>query len=353
MENCQIMKKILILQNMILHYRKPIYNELSKYYDVTVLHSGSKSVGNDDKYKELITPVRRMCPFFLQSGVLSEMRTGQYDVVIAMFDIHWVNNIIAVFWGSNSRFLYWGHRYSKNCIGNKLRNLLMRVSDGVVLYSEAEISRMISAEVPKSKIFVAPNTIDVSNFSDGSSAYKDSFLFTGRAQKRKKVDLLIRAFSEVLDHIPENTKLNIVGSWQENNNLKTLAEHLKVSDRVVFHGEITDHEKLKTLFHHAYAYVSPGPVGLGVLHSFAYGVPVVTNYLGKHGPEFDNLSDGKNALLYKTYDEFKEVLVSLCNDKNLSTRLGRNAYELYAQDRTIERMVKGFREAIENKREKI
>ena len=41
------MEKILIIQNTILHYRKPLYNALSLYYDVTVLHSGKASSQNE------------------------------------------------------------------------------------------------------------------------------------------------------------------------------------------------------------------------------------------------------------------------------------------------------------------
>jgi len=219
--------------------------------------------------------------------------------------------------------------------------------DGVILYSDSEIPMMTLRGVNPSKLFVAPNTIHVSNYSDGSSAYKDSFLFTGRAQKRKKIDTFIRAFSDVIDRIPSNTKINIVGSGEENHKLANLAKQFGISDRVIFHGEIVDDEKLKPFFHSAYAYVSPGPVGLGVLHSFAYGVPVVTDRSGRHGPEFDNLINNENSLLYNTYDEFKNILISLSNDHALSVRLGRNAYELYAHERTIEKMVEGFRQAIE------
>ena len=39
-----MMKRILILQNTILHYRKPLYNKLAEQYDVTVLHSEEKKV---------------------------------------------------------------------------------------------------------------------------------------------------------------------------------------------------------------------------------------------------------------------------------------------------------------------
>jgi len=344
------MKKLLIIQGGIPHYRKPVYNELSRHYDVTVLHIGGKSVDVDDTYNEIIAPMKRFGPFFLQSGVMKVMRNGDYDAVIAMFDIRWVANIIAVFLRKKSRFLYWGHRYGKNYLTNRLRDLLMRLSDGVVLYSDAEISQMLSCGIPRSRIFVAPNTIHVSNHSDGSCADKDSFLFVGRAQKRKRIDLLIRAFSEIRDLIPNNTRINIIGAGKENDSLRGIAEQLGVSRHVIFHGEIVANEGLKPFFHSAYAYVSPGPVGLSVLHSFAYGVPVVTAHSGRHGPEFDDLEHGKNSLLYSTYNEFKKTLVNLCNDRSLAIRLGKNAYEHYAENRTLENMVEGFVEAIENKR---
>lgn len=341
------MKRILFLQNSILHYRRPVYNELSKYYDVTVLHSGGGTVGTDDTYREIIVPSKKFGAFYFQSGVLKTIGKGDYDAVIAMFDIHWICNIVAGLVRSNCRFIYWGHRYSKSRLGNRLRDLLMRSSDSVVLYSDSEIDRMVSRSIPASKIFVAPNTIAVPNHADGSRSNKCSFIFSGRAQKRKKVNLLIKAFSEILYEIPEDTKIIIVGSGQENDSLRALSNHLGVGRRVIFHGEVLDNEKLKTLFHSAYAYVSPGPVGLGLLHSFAYGVPVVTNSLERHGPELDNIVNGENGLLYMTYDELKQILITLCNDKSLTERLGRNAYLLYSKERTITKMVDGFRQAIE------
>lgn len=342
------MMKVLIIQDDIRHYRKPVYNELSKCFDVTVLHGGSKSVSDDDMYAEILASVKRIGPFFWQSGVLRAVRKGDYDVVIVMFDIHWVANIMAVFLKKNTRFLYWGHRYSRNLLGNRMRDILMRISDGVVLYGDSEIDRMISRGMPESKVFVAPNTVHVSNHSDGSGARKDSLLFAGRAQERKRVDILIRAFSEIVSRIPDNIEINIVGSGTENDRLKSMARQLGVSSRVVFHGEILDNEKLKPLFQRAFAYVSPGPVGLGVLHSFAYGLPVVTHISERHGPEFDNVADNENSLVYSTYDGLKKILVDLCNDKTLTARLGKNAYQLYADHRSLDRMVQGFREAIEN-----
>ncbi len=342
------MIKVLVLQNTIMHYRKTLYNALSTNYDITIMHSGEETLTENDHYKETIVPVRKIGPFYIQSNVIKEIKSRRYDIVIAMSDIRWIMNMLAIFMKSNICLLYWGHRYSKNGIINKVRDYILQHSDGIILYSDSEVERLISRGIDERDVYIAPNTVHVENASDGSAKKKDSLLFVGRAQRRKKIDELIKAFSQILNNIPGHIIINIVGEGKENELLAYTAQKTGVSERVVFHGSIIDDDKLKVLFDRAIAYVSPGPVGLGVLHSLAYGVPVVTNKEERHGPEFDNLADNENALFYSTNDEFKEILVKLCNNPTMTARLGKNAYELYKRERTIDVMVNGFRHAIDN-----
>lgn len=342
------MKKVLILQPKILHYRKALYSALSEHYDLTVLHSGKAVVTDDDCYRELIVPVRKVGPFFLQSGVLKEIRSGQYAVVVAMFDLRWFMNIVGAFLSGNTRYLYWGQIYTTNRLANFFRDRLMRSVDGVILYSGDFIDRIVSSGVPAAKLFVAQNTIHIDNHGVDWAVEKDSFIFSGRAQLRKRVSDLIRAFADVRDRLPENFVLNIVGAGPENDNLAALAAELDITDKVIFHGEIVRGDQLRPLFHRAIAYVSPGPVGLGVQHSFAYGVPVVTHRSEPHGPEFGDLKHQQNAMIYDTFDELKSILIELSTDRGLSEAMGRNAYEFYAENRTLAVMVRGFRSAIDN-----
>lgn len=340
------MKKILILQNEIMQYRKPVYNELSKYYEVTVLHSGKKSIVIEDKYKEIIADVKQLGPLYLQSGVLGKVRSNQYDIVIAMFDVRWIMNVLALWFHGTAKFLYWGHRYGKNNLINNFRNYLMKKSDGIILYSGGEIDRMIQSGLYEDKIFIAENTIDVPNHEDGSNKEKSSFLFVGRAQKRKKIDELLRAFSQIKDRLPSDLYINIIGDGDENEYLKKLVIELGINNKVFFHGAITDSEKLKVFFHKSYAYVSPGAVGLGVLHSLAYGVPVITYKDEYHGPEFDNLRNQENSLIVNNFEELIKALTVITDEKNYIT-LGNNAYKLYSEQRTIQYMINGFIKAIE------
>lgn len=348
MTNYSKKKRILVVQNQIMPYRKGVYNGLAEQYDVTVLHSGKPSVGPKDKYHEQIRRLIKIGPFFFQGGLFKAIGNGGYDVLIVMFDIRWINNVIALFFSSKLRFIYWGHRHSKNPIVNKVRYFLLRKVDAVIQYSDKENKRMVAKGVAPEKIFVANNTMNISNHSNGSLLSKDAFIFVGRAQKRKRVDILLKAFAESINRIPQNVKISIIGSGKENDRLKNIAKLYNIQDRVIFHGKIDDAACLKKLFHKAYAYVSPGPVGLGVLHSFAYGIPVVTSSRGKHGPEFDNLSKGQNAVIYNCFEELKSTLVKLCRNNQWAIQLGTNAYRTYCEDRSFHKMLKSMENAIEN-----
>lgn len=56
-------KKVLIIQNTIPHYRIPLYNELSKKYELTVLHSGNNRINENYKFNEIIASKRKIWPY--------------------------------------------------------------------------------------------------------------------------------------------------------------------------------------------------------------------------------------------------------------------------------------------------
>lgn len=340
------MKKIIFLQNEIMHYRKPVYNLLSDYYDVTVLHSGKKSWELNDRYNELIVNKFKFGPLYFQKNIFNKIRSNEYDVVVVMADLHWINNFLILFSNSRAKYITWGHRYSANFLVNMVRNIWLKYADANILYSDIELQRIINAGIPKEKFFIAENTIHVPNHQSGTHHKKVSFLFVGRAQKRKKVDELILAFHQLQDKLPNETLLEIVGDGEENVYLSQLADSLGIGDKVIFHGSITHPDKLREIFHRSYAYISPGPVGLGVLHSLAYGVPVITYRDEYHGPEFDNLIDSENAFIVNDFEELKSAMLQVIESATYIT-MGDTAYKLYQQERTIEYMVKGFINAIE------
>ena len=342
------MKKILILQNTIMEYRKPVYNGLAQWYDVTVLHAGPESAGPDDRYREIIAPQRRIGPFHVQRGAQIRRRMRNYDAVIAMFDLRWPTYLLPLLsQKKRPRIILWGHRYSGNEVANRARNFLMKHADKLLMYGDEEIERMVARGIDRSRIVLAWNTIHVPNHQDTSKSNKTGLLFIGRLQPSKKVHQLIEALANLQGRIADEITVEIIGSGEEETLLRETAKRMGISEKVHFHGRIDDPELLLAHFKKAVTHVSPGPIGLSALHSFAYGVPVIANVKERNGPEFCNLRHGHNALLVETQEEMEQAIEKLCNDRAYAARLGHNAYLHYVEKRALSRMLEGFREAIE------
>lgn len=345
--------RVVILQNMVPAYRKAFYNALSAHYDVTVVHTGQVSCNADDRYDEILLPSHRFGPFTWVSSLPPKF-SPQPRAVVAMFDIRWPQFVTRHLAPKSSRFLLWGHRYSRHTFINTIRDRLMRWADGVILYGEEELAAMLSRGISRDHIFIAPNTIDVPNHQDTSGARKNSFLYVGRLQERKRLDVILRIFASIIDRLPQDAVFNIVGDGDIRSELEALAASLLPRGRVVFHGAVTGNDALLPLFRQAYAYVSDN-VGLGLLHSFAYGVPVVTfqhqaqrqtNF--RHGPEVHILKDGNNGL-FCTDENLADTMLRLANTAAYAQTLGKNAYATYSETHTLNHMVNGFRQAVQGR----
>lgn len=328
-------------------YRKPILNMLAEYYLVVVLHSGQPTVGETDRYREIITPQKLLWRFHLQPRSPLGKIVHDFDVVIAMFDLGWPAYIAPLLWRKRPKYVLWGHRYSANSLACIARDYFLKRADRILLYGDEEVDMMKSRGVDASKISVAWNTLHIPNHKDTSCNEKSSFLFVGRLQKRKRIDLILNCFASILPKISDSTTLDIVGSGEIESELKDLARTLRIANRVNFYGRIDDPITLAKRFSLAHAYVSPGPVGLGVLHSLAYGVPVITLREARHGPEFHNLKDNHNSLICADQAELESAMHNICNDTELAKLLGKNAYTHYKTKRSPTRMVHGFIAAIE------
>lgn len=340
-------KSILILQNEIMEYRKPVYNGLAESYHLVVLHSGRPSVNEDDRYHECLTSKVSLWRIHRQPYSPLRKMIADFDAVIAMFDLGWPAYLAPLFWREHPKYILWGHRYSSNRIACNIRDQLMKRADRLLMYGDEDVELMVARGVDPAKIVIAWNTIHVHNHQDFSNAKKTSLLFVGRLQKRKRIDLFIRIFARLQGRISDDITLDIIGSGEIENDLKQIADNLGILHKVNFHGRIDNPNVLANYYSRAYAYVSPGPVGLGVLHSLAYGVPVITMRDVRHGPEFYNLVHGQNSIICDDVPVVEEAILRICTDPALAYQLGTNAYQYYVRERPLKRMLEGFKKAIE------
>ncbi len=96
----------------------------------------------------------------------------------------------------------------------------------------------------------------------------------------------------------------------------------------------------------------PGLVGLVVLDSFAYGLPMVTTDLPYHSPEIDYLIDGENGVMVKQAEDpnaYADAAVRVLLDQDFRDKLkagGAAALETYSIEAMAERFADGVTKAL-------
>jgi glycosyltransferase involved in cell wall biosynthesis len=125
-------------------------------------------------------------------------------------------------------------RYEKQCT--------MEADQVIVVVEEAK-DRLVATGVPKDKITIVGNTVDIDHFNSlGALAhlgdgYDDDFVisYVGGIEKHRGLDTAIQAMPKVIEAIPE-ARLLLVGDGNSRSELEMMAMELGIDDRVVFTG---------------------------------------------------------------------------------------------------------------------
>jgi glycosyltransferase involved in cell wall biosynthesis len=145
-------------------------------------------------------------------------------------------------------------------------------------------------------------------------------LYVGRLEWTKGVDLLLKAFQQLLDSFPDAT-LHIVGSGGEADVLRRQVPELIRSGQVIFCGAATPAE-VSAGMAEASLFVLPSRYEgfpLVLLESWAAGLPIVATSVGAI-PSF--VRDGVDGVLVKPGDPtaLRDGLAHLLSDKDLQVR---------------------------------
>lgn len=125
-------------------------------------------------------------------------------------------------------------------------------------------------------IDIVYNGVDLSNLQPAKKAETPLIVFLGRLQAYKSVDVLIRAFSDVVRQRPD-AKLVIAGAGEVESALKDLVRTLHLERSVSFAGKVSEQEK-RTLFQRAWLMVNPSMKegwGITTIEANACATPVI------------------------------------------------------------------------------
>ncbi len=251
------------------------------------------------------------------------------DVILAkLFGAH----LVCTSHGSDiqiNNVLNYGVR--RNFFANFMIRCILKISDYHTVVSNSMISDAINAGSYPSKIRVINNGIDLQclpnskDFLDSKYSFdKENFLilYLGRLHVKKCPDDLIKAMQIVSSEV-RSAKLIIAGKGEEESNLKQLVKKLKLSDRVLFTGFVSDKEKWQLMMN-CDVFVLPSEIeafGISLIEAMACKKPVVVTNIGAFTEIVKHKETGIIIPLHSPQD-IAEAIIELFKNPDLRYKIG-------------------------------
>lgn len=170
-------------------------------------------------------------------------------------------------------------------------------------------------------------------------------IFVGSFYAEKRIDFLIEACRCARQKL-DGLQLVMVGSGPDEARLR---RNSAGESWIHWAGMRRGREKV-LLMATADLMLNPGLVGLGILDSFALGVPMITTGCGLHSPEIAYLKDGENGLIVAdTVAGYAQAIIATLRDPEMLGRLRsgcRTSAALYTMDGMATRFADGVEAAL-------
>lgn len=184
---------------------------------------------------------------------------------------------------------------------------------------------------------IIPNAL---NLKDYKNKGDESFiLYAGRLVPHKRVEDLIKAYSDISKDFNEN--LTIIGSGPCKEKLKSYATSLGLEEKVSF-IPFLPRSKYRDYLSRCSIFVLPSSAeafGVVIIEAMASGKPVIARNI--IGPK-DIINHGYNGFLFNDTKELAEYLKLLLSDEELRKKLGENARDTIEEKYTFSKVAKEY-----------
>lgn len=287
-----------------------------------------------------------------QTNLIGWLEQWSPDVLIIEANPRYPNNVEAIDWmhERDRAVIGWGlgappiKGFLRN-IRQRNRGRLLAKLDAVIAYSTLGASQYRSLGFPEPNIFVAMNAVLPGPDSPAPARpLKDpvaqNLLFVGRLQRRKRVDLLLRACSALPSQLQPNVW--IIGDGSIRFELESLAKN--IYPRAEFFGALFGSE-LDHFFERADLFVLPGTGGLAIQQAMSHGLAVISAQ--GDGTQADLVHSSNGWLIPPGDLETLTVALrdALSNPERLQ-RMGAESHRIVREEVNLDTMVSQFLNAI-------
>lgn len=372
------MKKVVILQHRLLHYRIKLFDLLrerclSKGIQLELVHgqaSARERIRNDEgslpwAHKVLNRFAELPSLDIVWQPYPSDLRNA--DLVVVMQESRILSNYPLLFsrlW-SCRKVAYWGH--GKNFqsdaptgLRERWKNFLIGRVDWWFAYTGQTVDILKMSGYPVQQITQLDNAIDSSSFKAdlaawcvqdiaaerarlGIGATAPVGVFCGSLYPDKRLDLLVAAADLIRKTMPDFA-LVVIGDGPS---MPQMREAAQTRSWIHLLGLRKGREKA-LYFRMGDVMLNPGLVGLHIVDAFCAGMVMMTTSNARHSPEVAYLRDGQNGLYSgDTPQAYSQAVLDVIQNPVRLQRM--KAIALADSERyTLENMVSRFATGIED-----
>ena len=166
-----------------------------------------------------------------------------------------------------------------NIYGFVVRAILKNI-DWLTIFGEKERQELISYGIDPSRVFVLPNTLDITKYRPTEYVKSEyDLVFVGYLRKLKRIDLVLEMLKKIHQYRPQ-TNLLIVGEGEERENLEALSNLLGLTHAVNFSGwsDTPVEELRKSRIFVSFSATEGLPMTM--IEAMCTGVPVIVTNVG-------------------------------------------------------------------------
>jgi glycosyltransferase involved in cell wall biosynthesis len=371
------MKKVVILQHRLLHYRTSFFEQLrilcaQRGIELALVHGQASRRESVKKDEGSLPWAHKVHNLFFEAGSRdivwqpfpSSLKDA--DLVVVMQENRILSNyplLLSRLW-SKRKVAYWGH--GKNFQSDapagwreRWKDFLLRRVDWWFAYTEMTVDILAKAGYPRRQITCLDNAIDTRGFKTDLASWSAEAIsaervrlgidgdapvgiFCGSLYPDKRLDLLIAAADMIRQKVG-NFALIVIGDGPSMPQMKDA-----VASRPWMHllGVKKGQEKA-LYFRMGDVMLNPGLVGLHIVDAFCSGLPMMTTTTARHSPEVAYLRNGTNGMATDDSPEAysKAVLEVITNPTLLASM--KQAALADSERYTLENMVRHFADGIE------
>jgi glycosyltransferase involved in cell wall biosynthesis len=228
----------------------------------------------------------------------------------------------------------WWFAYTKG-VANLIRGMGFPAERITIVENAIDTKLIIaeSANIPKENIVSLKEEVGIRTGPIG--------LFCGGMIKEKRLDFLLDACRKIKSRVSA-FEMIFIGEGPESYKIRSF-----VLDNSWAHfvGPKFGLDKIP-YFKMADIFLMPGMVGLAILDSFAFRVPMITTNQSTHSPEIEYLINYDNGVMTdNSLDSFVEASISVMFSKELKERLMQGCVR-GAERYTLENMIRNFSDGI-------